>query len=99
MTWEIDVWGRVRRLVEANVANAQASAADVESARLSAQALLAQDYFQLRGLDAQKKLLDETVVAYRRTLEITKNQYKYGIAARGDVALAETQLETTVPRP
>jgi NodT family efflux transporter outer membrane factor (OMF) lipoprotein len=59
------------------------------------QATLAQDYFQLRALDAQKRLLDETVVAYQKTLELTKNRYASGIASRADVLLAETQLETT----
>ncbi len=95
LTWELDVWGRVRRLVEENAANAQALAADLESVRLSARALLAQDYFELRGADAQKQLLDETVAAYRKSLQITLNQYHHGVAASGDVALAETQLETT----
>ncbi|HYA14499.1 MAG TPA: efflux transporter outer membrane subunit, partial [Syntrophales bacterium] len=94
-SWELDVWGRVRRLVEAGVASAQASAADLEATRLSTQAALAQDYFQLRVLDGQKKLLDETVVAYQKTLELTKNRYASGVAAKADVLQAETQLKTT----
>jgi multidrug efflux pump len=94
-SWELDIWGRVRRLVEANRAIAEATAADVESVRLSAQALLAQDYFQLRSLDAQRQLLEETVAAYRKSLQLTTNQYNAGIVARADVLQAETQLKNT----
>ena len=68
MSWEIDVWGRIRRTVESSEANAQASAADLEAAKLSAQAQLAQAYFQLRTFDAQKQLLDATVAAYQKSL-------------------------------
>ena len=92
--WEPDVWGRVRRLVESNVASAQASAADLEAARLSVQTNLAQDYFQLRALDAQKQLLDDTVKALQTSLELTQNRYKAGVAARGDVVQALAQLKT-----
>ena len=95
VTWELDVWGRIRRLVESNEANAQASAADLEAATLSARAQLAQDYFLMRSLDAQKQILDETVVAYQKSLELTNNRYRSGIASRGDVLQAETQLKTT----
>jgi NodT family efflux transporter outer membrane factor (OMF) lipoprotein len=94
-SWEVDLWGRVRRQVEASSASAQASAADIESVRLSSQAQLAQDYFQLRSLDAQSVLLDQTVEAYRKTLELTQNRYDSGVAARGDVLQADTQLKTT----
>jgi NodT family efflux transporter outer membrane factor (OMF) lipoprotein len=94
-SWEIDIWGRVRRQVEASRASAQASAADIENVRLSSQAQLAQDYFQLRSLDAQSVLLDQTVEAYRKTLELTQNRYDSGVAARGDVLQADTQLKTT----
>jgi NodT family efflux transporter outer membrane factor (OMF) lipoprotein len=94
-TWDLDVWGRVRRTVEANRANAQASEADVESARLSAQTSLAQDYFQLRALDTQKKILDDTVTAYRESLKLTKNLYAGGVVSKADVLQAETQLKTT----
>ncbi len=93
-TWEPDVWGRVRRTVEAGRANAQASAADVEAVRLIAHAEVAQDYFQLRALDAQKQLLDATVNIYQKFLELTKNRYASGVAARSDVLVAETQLKT-----
>ncbi|HUH66984.1 MAG TPA: efflux transporter outer membrane subunit [Syntrophales bacterium] len=94
-SWEADVWGRIRRTVESSQATAQASAADLESIRLSTQAALAQSYFQLCGLDAQKKLLDETVAAYLKTLELTKNRYARGVSSRADVLQAETQLKTT----
>jgi len=94
-SWEPDIWGKVRRTVEANEANAQASAADLASIRLSAQSLLAQDYFQLCMLDAQKKFYAETISAYKLFLQLTKNRYAAGVASRGDVLLAETQLKTT----
>jgi NodT family efflux transporter outer membrane factor (OMF) lipoprotein len=93
-SWEPDLWGRIRRTVEASKASAQASAADLESARLSAQATLAEDYFQLRTLDAQIKLFDDTVSAYRKFLELTQNRYASGVASRADVLQAETQLES-----
>ena len=95
VSWEIDVWGRIRRLVESNEASAQASAADVATARLSAQTELAQDYFQLRALDAQKRLLDESVVDFEKSLELTQNQYAAGIVSRADVLQAQTQLKST----
>src|SRR5205807_8566944 len=91
--WEIDVWGMIRRQVEASEASAQASAADLESTRLSLQAQLAQSYFALRTADRDKKLLDETVAAYTRSLELTQNRYKAGVAARSDVVQAEAQLQ------
>jgi NodT family efflux transporter outer membrane factor (OMF) lipoprotein len=94
-SWEIDLWGRVRRAVEASEAGAQASAADLAAARLSAQAELASNYFQLRVLDAQKQLLDDTVTAFGRSLELTRNRYTAGVAAKVDVVQAETQLKST----
>jgi NodT family efflux transporter outer membrane factor (OMF) lipoprotein len=94
-SWELDLWGRIRRTVESEQASAQASAGDLEGARLSFQAELAQNYFLLRTLDAQKRLLDETVAAYEKSLEITKNQYASGVASQADVVQAETQLKTT----
>lgn len=93
-SWEPDLWGRVRRSVESQQAGAQASAADLESARLSAQAALAQSYFTLRELDAQRQLLDATVAAYQKSLELTQNRYASGVASRADVVQAETQLKT-----
>lgn len=95
VTWELDVWGRIRRTVESDVANAQASAADLASARLSAQALLATDYFELRVNDELKRLLDATIDADARSLEITQNRYASGTAAKSDVAQAQAQLEIT----
>jgi NodT family efflux transporter outer membrane factor (OMF) lipoprotein len=95
VSWELDVWGRIHRTVEANEANTQASAADLEAAKLSARAELGQDYFQLRSLDAQKQLLDVTIVAYQKSLELTNNRYNSGVASRADVLQAETQLRTT----
>jgi NodT family efflux transporter outer membrane factor (OMF) lipoprotein len=95
VNWEIDLWGRVRRTVEASEATGEASAADLESAKLSAQALLAEDYFLLRVQDAQIRLLTDTVDAYQRSLQLTRNQYAVGVAARADVAQAETQLKST----
>src|SRR5207244_8003781 len=95
INWEIDLWGRVRRTVEASEATAEASAADLESAKLSAQAQLAEDYFLLRAQDAQVSLLNDTVGAYERSLQLTRNQYAVGVVGRADVAQAETQLKST----
>ncbi|MFJ9452747.1 MULTISPECIES: efflux transporter outer membrane subunit [unclassified Herbaspirillum] len=92
--WEIDVWGRVRRNVESNEASAQASAADLAATRLSAQAQLAQNYLQLRVLDAQQQLLDDTVTAYQRSYQLTQNQYNAGVVAKSDVIQAQTQLKS-----
>jgi NodT family efflux transporter outer membrane factor (OMF) lipoprotein len=93
-TYMADVWGAVRRGVEANSTTAQASFADLENARLSYQATLAQDYFSLCGLDAEEQILDTTVASYRKYLDLTTNRYNSGIASKGDVALARTQLDT-----
>lgn len=92
--WEADLWGRIRRQVEANTGNAQASAATLHGLILSSQATLAQNYFQLKTLDAQKALFDETVAAFAKTLEITKNRYAVGVAGKADVVQAEAQLES-----
>jgi NodT family efflux transporter outer membrane factor (OMF) lipoprotein len=94
-SWTPDLFGRVRNTVRAAAANAQASAADLENTRLTAQAELAVDYFQLRGQDALKQLLDSTVVAYEKSLELTKALYETGIDSDEAVAQAETQLEAT----
>ena len=91
-TWEPDVWGRLGRAVDGASAGARASAADLASAKLSAQGELAVNYFSLRQTDAQETLLDNTVAGYVRALEITQNRYDAGIAARTDLLQAQTQL-------
>ncbi len=93
--WEPDFWGRVRRNVEAAGATAQASAADLANVELSIRAELAMDYFELRGLDSQKQLLDNTVADYQHALDLTEQRFHSGVASDSDVALAQTQLETT----
>jgi len=95
VSWELDLWGKIRRTMEANRASAQASKSDLENIRLSAQAQLAQDYFQLCSLDTQKKILDDTLVIYQKFLTLTKNRYASGVAAESDVLQAQTQLEGT----
>ncbi len=94
-SWTPDLWGRVRNTVRANIANAQASAADLENTRLTAQAELAVDYFQLHGQDALRQLLDSTVEAYAKSLELTKALYETGIDSDEAVGQAETQLDET----
>ncbi|MGO4408880.1 MULTISPECIES: efflux transporter outer membrane subunit [unclassified Brevundimonas] len=91
-TWAPDVWGAVRRAVEAAGALAQASAGDLAAAKLSAQGELAANYLQLREADAEIALVAATVDGYARSLQITSNRYDARIAARSDVLLAETQL-------
>jgi len=93
LSWEIDVWGRIRREVEASYANAQASAADLAAARLSAQSVLATDYLDLRISDELRRLLDETADADQKSLDITQNRYAQGTAAKSDVAQAVAQVE------
>ncbi len=91
-SWDLDIWGKIRRTVEGQVANTQASEAELAAARLSAQAALATDYIDLRVADETRKLLDETVAAFQRSLTITQNQYRAGIVAKADVITAQTQL-------
>jgi len=92
-SWDIDLWGRIRRQKESAVASAQASAAELASARLSAQAALASDYFNLRAADQLQQLLDQTVDGYKKSLTITQNQYNVGVVSRLDVITAQTQLD------
>jgi len=95
LSWEIDVWGKLRRQLESAQATAESQNDQLAAARLTAQSALASDYFALRGADELKRLLDATVVAYERSLKITQNQYKSGTAAKSDVDQALTQLEST----
>jgi NodT family efflux transporter outer membrane factor (OMF) lipoprotein len=95
LSYEVDVWGRVRRGVQASVASAQASAADLETVRLTMHAELALDYFELRGIDTQKQLLDANVAAYEKALQMTMNRFNQGVVSGVDVAQAQTLLETT----
>jgi NodT family efflux transporter outer membrane factor (OMF) lipoprotein len=92
-SWALDIWGKIRRTIESDVANAQMTEAELAAARLSAQGTLATDYVELRVADEQKALLDQTVEAYQRSLQITENQYKAGIVAKTDVITAQTQLQ------
>jgi NodT family efflux transporter outer membrane factor (OMF) lipoprotein len=94
--WEIDAWGRIRHEIEAARAEAQATEADLETVRLSLHTELAYDYFELRSLDAQKKLLDDTVIAYRKALDLTRNRFEGGASSGVEVAQAETQLQSTL---
>lgn len=94
-SWEADIWGRLRRNLEANRANMQASAADLAAVRLSLQAELVQTYLQLRVIDEHQRLLDQTVAAYARSLRLTENQYRAGIVPKSDVTQAQTQLKST----
>jgi NodT family efflux transporter outer membrane factor (OMF) lipoprotein len=93
-SWEADIWGAVRRSVEAGDASSAASAANLAAARLSIQATLAQDYLQLRVTDLLKALYVRTVDGYTKSLQLSTNQYKAGVALRSDVAQAQTQLLT-----
>jgi len=93
-SYEADIWGSIRRSVKANTAIAQASAADLENARLLYESEIASDYFQIQGLDAEQRVLESAVQSYERSLELTRDRFQGGVASMGDVALAETQLET-----
>jgi NodT family efflux transporter outer membrane factor (OMF) lipoprotein len=93
LSYEVDLWGRVRRTVSASREEAQASAADLQTANLSLHAELAVDYFELRSADTQKQLLDDTVKAYTDALQLTQNRFEGGAAPKSDVAQAQTQLD------
>jgi NodT family efflux transporter outer membrane factor (OMF) lipoprotein len=94
-TWAPDLWGRVRLAVESNTELAQASAGDVENARLLYHTELAINYFQLLGTDMQQKLLEDTLAGYERALQLATNRFNGGVASRADVIQAQTQLDTT----
>ena len=94
LSYEVDVWGRVRNAAEADKDSAQASVADLAALELSARAELAMDYFSLRAADSEQALLDDTVTIYQKALELTQNRYRGGAAAAVDVDQAQVQLET-----
>jgi NodT family efflux transporter outer membrane factor (OMF) lipoprotein len=96
LNYEIDLWGRIRRSITAAREQAQASDADLENARLSLHAELAIDYFGLRAADAQKKLLDDTVVAYQQAVQLTSDRYTGGASPLSDLTQAQTQLQTAL---
>jgi len=95
VSYQADIWGSIRHSVRASAETAQASAALLENARLSYQAELAQDYFELRGADGEKELLETTVRSYQDYLKLTQDRFNSGVASGSDVAQAQTQLETT----
>ncbi|MGE8143848.1 efflux transporter outer membrane subunit [Pseudomonas frederiksbergensis] len=95
VSWEADIWGKLRRGLEADTASAQASFADLAAMRLSQQSELVQNYLQLRVIDQQKRLLESTVAAYERSLQMTQNQYRAGVSGRDAVAQAQAQLKST----
>jgi NodT family efflux transporter outer membrane factor (OMF) lipoprotein len=95
LSYELDLWGRVRRTVAAAREEAQATAADYETSKLSLEAELALDYFELRSADAQRQLLDDTVKAYSDNVQLTLNRFNRGVAPKSDLAQAQTQLDTT----
>ncbi|MFA5703510.1 MAG: efflux transporter outer membrane subunit [Advenella sp.] len=92
LNWELDLWGKVRRQVQGQQAAQQASAADLANVRLSMQSELAQNYFTLRMIDEQKRLLERTLQAYERSLQMNQNRYAQGVSARGDVVAAMAQV-------
>lgn len=95
VSWEIDLWGKLRETLNADQASAEASLADLASIRLSQQSELVQNYLQLRVIDEQKRLLEATVATYERSLRLTENQYRAGVSGPDAVAQARTQLKST----
>jgi NodT family efflux transporter outer membrane factor (OMF) lipoprotein len=95
VSWEPDLWGNIRRAVESQRATAQATAADLANVELSIRSELATDYFELRGLDTQQQLLDNTVKQFQQYLDLTRTRFEGGVATESDVALAQTQLDQT----
>ena len=96
VSWEPDLWGRIRRTVEAESAQLQASEAELAGTRLSVQSTLAQTYFRLRSFDAELRLYEQTVEAYRRSLQTTENRLNAGVAAQLDVESARVQLNNAL---
>lgn len=95
VSWDADFWGRIRHTVATAREQYQASAADLENVKLELQTELAVDYFEAHSLDAQKQLLDDTVTAYQKALQLTQNRYTGGVASKAEVAQAQTQLDQT----
>jgi NodT family efflux transporter outer membrane factor (OMF) lipoprotein len=95
LSYEVDLWGRIRHMVTEAREQAQATAADLANVNLSLHAELAMDYFQLRSFDSEQEVLDATVKAYEAALRLTTNRYEGGAAAKSEVAQAQTQLDTT----
>ncbi|MBV8069963.1 MAG: efflux transporter outer membrane subunit [Acidobacteriaceae bacterium] len=95
VSYDADLWGRIRRNIAAAKEQYQASAADLENVKLELQTELAVDYFEARSLDAQRQLLEDTVVAYEKAYQLTRNRYEGGVASKVEVAQAQTQLEQT----
>ncbi|HEV2687020.1 MAG TPA: efflux transporter outer membrane subunit [Bryobacteraceae bacterium] len=93
-SYQVDLWGSIRRSVRQSAETAQASAAQLENVRLTLQSELAQDYFQLRGVDGNRDLLEKTVASYGEYLQLTRNRFNGGVASGADVAQAETQLNS-----
>ena len=91
-SWTLDIWGQIRRTVESDRASAQASAAALAAAKLSAQGALATDYFALRAQDQLQRILDDIVIAEQHSLQIAESRYRFGVAAKADVVSARTQL-------
>lgn len=96
VSWEPDLWGKIRRSVESSTAQAEASQAELANTRLSLQSMLAQNYFRLRGLDEEIALYDKTLQAYQRSLEMTENRYNVGVAPQVDVSLAKNQYQNAL---
>jgi NodT family efflux transporter outer membrane factor (OMF) lipoprotein len=94
-SWEVDLWGRIRNTVKASVLESQATRADLENVRLTVHAEVAADYFQLRVLDTERRLLDAEVLAYEESLKLTKVEFDAQLASGQDIELAETQLDNT----
>ena len=95
LSWEADIWGRIGRTVESSQASLDATASDIAAAKLSAQAEVAQNYFSLRIADSQKLVLDEAILAYEKSLTLTKNRYNAGVVGKVDVVQAEALLRAT----
>ena len=95
VSFDADLWGRIRRTIATAKEQYQASAADIENVKLQLQSELAVDYFEARNLDRQKQILDSTVIAYQKALELTQNRFKGGVASKVEVEQAQTQLDQT----